>query len=547
MRLANARMLKGARKKSPQPPIVVGQQKKIPQFMEGHVSDNKRIAKNTLFMYIRMILVMCISLFTSRINLQSLGVEDYGIYSVVGSFVAMFSMFSNALSGAIQRFITYEIGLGDENRTKSVFSTSVTIMIILSIVLMLFADFIGVWFINNKMVLPPERVEAATWVLHVSVLTFGVGLISVPFNATIVAHERMSAFAYISIYEAVAKLAVCYLLFVSPFDRLIVWAVLLGFVQLTINVLYAGYCHIKFQECRYKPEIDVSLFKQIAGYAGWSTFGLVALTCYTQGLNMVLNIFFGPIVNAARSIANQVQTAVHGFASNFQVAMNPQIIRSYAQGELSRMHKLLFTGTRFSFFLLLFLSLPIVLEAPMVLRIWLGEYPEHTVNFIRLVLIMITFDTSFGGPMYVAQTATGDIKKNQIVVGGLMLMILPISYLTIKIFHTCPETIYIVYLIIVVIAHIFRMIIIRPMIKLSLRAYFKDVVYPIVKVAVFALPIPIITYILLPATSYTSFVVVCVACIISVSLSVYAVGITGEEKSFFIAKIKATFKKLLAK
>lgn len=512
--------------------------------MEGQVADNKRIAKNTLFMYIRMILVMCISLFTSRINLQTLGVEDYGIYSVVGSFVAMFSMFSNAMSAAIQRFITYEIGLGDENRMKSLYSTSVTIMIILSIVLMLFADFIGVWFINNKMALPQGRVGAAIWVLHVSVLTFGVGLISVPFNATIVAHEKMSAFAYISIYEAVAKLVVCYLLFISPFDRLIVWAVLLGFVQISINILYAGYCHKKFIECRYKPVIDVPLFKQIAGYTGWSTFGLVALTCYTQGLNIVLNIFFGPVVNAARGIANQVQAAVHGFASNFQVAMNPQIIRSYAQGELSRMHKLLFMGTRFSFFLLLFLSLPIVLETPMVLKIWLGEYPEHTVNFIRLVLILITFDTSFEGPMYVAQTATGNIKKYQIVVGGLMLMILPVSYLIIKIFNTSPETVYVVYLTIAIIAHIFRMIIIRPMINLSFRAYLIDVVFPIMKVALFAIPIPVATYILLPATSYSSFILVCIACIICVSASVYAFGINREERYIFMTKAKSILKKL---
>lgn len=507
--------------------------------MSDNLSNNKRIAKNTLFMYFRMVFVMIITLFTSRINLQSLGVVDYGIYSVVGGFVAMFSMFSNALSAAIQRFVTYEIGQGNQERMKSVFATSVSIMIILALILMMLSDAIGLWFVNNKMVLPEDRINAATWVLHVSVITFGIGLISVPFNATIIAHERMSAFAYISIYEVVAKLIVCYCLFISPIDRLVLWAVMLGFVQISINILYAGYCRVEFDECKFKFALDKPLFKEIAGYAGWSTFGLVALTCYTQGLNMVLNLFFGPVVNAARSIAVQVQNAVQGFSTNFQVAMNPQIIKSYAQGELERMHSLLFTGTRFCYYMLLFLSLPIVLETPMILQIWLGEYPDHTVNFIRLVLILITFDSSFGGPISTAQTATGKIKKYQIVVGGTMLMILPVSYLTIKFFHTSPETVYIVYMIAVVVAHILRMQIIKPMISLSLRSYFRGVVRPIAIVTLTAIPLPLLFYMQMPTSSYVSFFTICTSSVICVALSVYIFGISSSERKFAINKIKS--------
>lgn len=508
------------------------------QISNNTSANNKRIAKNTLFMYFRMIFVMVISLFTSRINLQSLGIEDYGIYNVVGGFVAMFTVFSNALSAAIQRFITFEIGKEKDGRIKSVFSTSVTIMIVIAIVLMVASDIVGIWFINNKMVLPDDRIYAATWVLHFSIITFGINLISVPYNAAIIAHERLSAFAYISIYEVVFKLIICYCLFISPVDRLILWAVMLALLQVSVRFIYGLYCKRHFEECSYTPMIDKSLFKDIAAYAGWSTFGLVAFTCYTQGLNMLLNIFFGPIVNAARGIAVQVQHAVQGFSTNFQVAMNPQIIKSYAQNDMDRLYTLLFSATRYCFYMLLFLSLPIVLETPMILSIWLGEYPEHTVNFIRLILILITFDSSFGGPISTAQTATGKIKIYQIVVGGIMLLILPIAYLILKIFHTCPETVYYVYMGAVVFAHLARMIIIRGMINLSLTRYFKNVIMPIVYVVVTALPIPLTAYYYMPKDSYGSLLVVCILSVACVSFAVYNFGVTASERGIVNSKIK---------
>lgn len=512
--------------------------------MSDNQSNNKRIAKNTLFMYFRMILVMVIALFTSRINLKTLGVVDYGIYGVVGGFVAMFAVFSNALSAAIQRFITYELAQSNVNRLKKVFSTSVTIMIILAVVLMIAAEIGGQWFINNKMVLPTARIYAATWVLHCSVLTFGVGLISVAYNAAIIAHEKMSTFAYISIYDVVAKLVICYCLYISPIDRLILWAVMLALLQLSIQVIYMVYCRCTFAECKYTPTLDKPLFKEIASYAGWSTFGLVALTCYTQGLNMVLNIFFGPIVNAARSIAVQVQSAIQGFSTNFQVAMNPQIIKSYAISDMERMHQLLFVGTRFCFYLLLFLSLPIILETSFILAIWLGEYPEHTVNFIRLVLIIITLDSSLGGPISTAQTATGKIKVYQIIVGGIMLSILPIAYFILKIWSTSPETVYLVYMTAVVVAHIARMFIIRPMIKLSLKKYFFEVVKPIAAVSMLSLPLPLMAYVLLPQGKLSSFLLVCFICVVFVGIAIWTVGLKNTERQVALVKIKSTIKKI---
>lgn len=510
--------------------------------MSDNTSNNKRIAKNTLFMYFRMIFVMLVTLFTSRITLQSLGIEDYGIYNVVGGFVAMFSIFSNALSAAIQRFITYEIGRREEGRVRRIFSTSVTIMIIIALILMVASDAVGLWFINNKMVLPDDRISAATWVLHFSVVTFGISLISVPYNAAIIAYEKMSAFAYVSIYEVVTKLIACYLLYISPIDRLVLWALMIALIQVSVRFLYGFYCKKYFPECSYSPMLDKPLFKEIAGYAGWSTFGLVALTCYTQGLNMILNFFFGPIVNAARGIAVQVQNAVQGFSTNFQVAMNPQIIKCYAHGEMERLYELLFCSTRFCFYLLLVLSLPIVLEAPLILRIWLDEYPDHTVSFIRIILILITFDSSFGGPFSTAQTATGKIKLYQVVVGGIMLSILPISYVILKIWHTCPETVYYVYMGAVVIAHIARTIIIKGMINLSIRRYLNEAIKPICIVLITSLPIPVLIFYLLPNENIASFIAVCFASVFCVAFSVYFFGITSKEKEIVKSYIYKIFR-----
>lgn len=507
------------------------------------LSNNKRLAKNTLFMYFRMIFVMVISLFTSRINLQLLGVEDYGIYNVVGGFVAMFSVFSNALSAAIQRFITYELGKDTNSRIKSVFSTSVTVMIVIAIVLMLSADFFGIWFINHKMVLPSDRITAAVWVLHFSVITFGINLISVPYNAVIIAHERMAVFAYVSIYEVIAKLVVCYCLYISPIDKLVLWAIMLACVQISIRLFYGSYCKRKFAECSYKPLFDKILFNEIAKYAGWSTFGLVALTCYTQGINMVLNLFFGPVVNAARGIAVQVQNAVQGFSSNFQIAMNPQIIKSYAQKDMDRLHSLLFTGTRFCYYVLLLLSLPIILQTPMILRLWLGEYPEHTENFVRLILAIITFDSSFGGPISTAQTATGKIKVYQMVVGGIMLSILPIAYLILKIWHTCPETVYYVYMGAVIIAHVARMIIIRNMINLSLLQYMNVTVKPICMVTLLSLPLPLLANCYMPRDSILSFLTVSSISVLCVAIAVYLIGITPSERLMIKSKLDSIIHK----
>lgn len=513
--------------------------------MSNQTSDNnKQIAKNTMLLYFRMIFIMVISLFTSRINLQSLGVENFGIYNVVGGVVAMFSVFSGSLSVSISRFITYELGKGNQEKLKKVFSTAVSIQIFLAICIVILAEIIGIWFLNTKMNIPAERLNAANWVMHFSILAFAVNLISVPYNAAIIAHEKMSAFAYVSVFEVIAKLGITYYLFISPFDKLKTYAVLLFALSIVLRIIYGIYCKRNFQECSYKFIFDKGLIKQMTGFAGWSLFGLVAYSGYNYGLNILLNLFFGPVVNAARGIAFQVQNAVQGFSNNFQMALNPQIIKSYAQNDLKRMHQLIFASSKYAFFLLFFLSLPIIIEAPKILSVWLTEVPEHTVNFVRLILALITFD-SLGSSISIAQQATGKIKKYQIWVGGIMLMIVPVAYVSLKM-GARPEYVYIVYFLACIVAHIVRMIIIRPMIKLSLQEYFHKVIFRLIIVAVCASILPIIAYKLLPVTLLSLFVV-CLLCPITVTVSIYFLGLEQSERKMVNEKLKNVSQKIISK
>lgn len=507
--------------------------------MTDTAQNNKRIAKNTLLLYIRMLFIMLVSLFTSRINLQSLGIEDFGIYNVVGGVVAMFSVFSGSLATAISRFITFELGKGDKERLIKVFSTAVSIQILLAISIVILAEIIGVWFLNNKMIIPENRLDAANWVLQLSIFSFAVNLISVPYNASIIAHEKMSAFAYISIFEVVMKLIICYSLFVSPIDKLITYSILLFLLSISVRLIYGIYCKKHFEECSYHMIIDTPLLKNITGFAGWSMFGLVAYTCYNQGLNILLNLFFGPVVNAARGVAVQVQQAIQGFSQNFQIAVNPQIIKSYATKDLERLYNLIYSSSKFSYFLLLILSLPIIIKTDYILSLWLGKYPDYASLFIRLILCIITFD-SLGASISTAQQATGKIKLYQIVVGGGMLLILPLSYVALKLGGS-PESPYIIYLIMVIICHILRMIIIKRMIGLSLIIYCKKVIFRIMLITFLAVIILLSINKILD-NSFISLIILCISSIVTVSISVYLFGLSNEERRFIDKKISTLLK-----
>lgn len=497
-------------------------------------ANNKRIAKNTLLLYFRMLFTMAVQLYTTRVVLNTLGEQDYGVYNVVGGVVAMFGFLNAAMTTSTQRYITYELSKGDFDRLRKIFATSVNIHIVISVLVLILVETVGVWFLYYKMDIPAERMDAAMWVLQLSALTTVIAIMSYPYNAVIIAHEKMSAFAYISVIEVVLKLAVVYLLVIWSFDKLILYAILIAGIQLLIRFCYSGYCAKHFPETSYFYCFDKQLFKEMLGFAGWNLYGNLAVILFSQGLNMLLNVFFGPVVNAARAVAVQVQGAIQQFSTNFQMALNPQITKTYALGNLDEMHRLVYRSSKFTFMLLLVLCLPIIIEAPFILNIWLGEVPEHTVIFLRLILITSIIDASSNSLMVSAQ-ATGNIKKYQSVVGGILLFILPISYLVLKI-GGAPWSVFVVHLSVCCIAFVFRLIIIASLINLNKGEYLRKVILKCFVITLLSVFITSFIYLFLEDSVTSSILAIVLSVCSSASVSFF-VGLDFNERRMIVNKV----------
>lgn len=498
-------------------------------------SDNKRIAKNTLLLYFRMIFIMAIQLFTSRVVLNTLGIDDYGIYNVVGGVVAMFGFLNKAMTTSTQRYLTFELGKGDFDQLRRVFSTSICIHLLISVVVVLLAETVGLWFLLEKMIIPESRMNAAMWVYQLSVFTTVVAIMSFPYNAAIIAHEKMSAFAYISVAEVVLKLAVVYLLTLASVDKLVLYAILICLIQILIRVVYSMYCTRHFAETKCGFIKDKALFKEMFSFAGWNLWGHAASIMFSQGLNILLNLFFGPTVNAARAIAVQVESAIHQFSNNFQMALNPQITKTYAAGQIKEMHKLVFRSSKFTFCLLLVLCMPVMLEAPFILKIWLKTVPDYTHIFLRIILVTVIIDSSANSLM-VSAAATGRIKKYQSVIGGILLTIVPISYLVLKLGAT-PWSVFVVHLIICCVAYATRLAIIRPMINLVISNYFKEVILRCILVAIVSSVLPIAIKMIADDFAGKSIVVIAV-CITYSSVCCLFLGFDSHERNVVLSKIK---------
>ena len=501
--------------------------------MSNQSTNNKRIAKNTLLLYVRMLFAMLVSLFTSRVILQTLGVEDYGVYNVVGGVITMFTFLNGAMSSATSRYITFEIGKGNMEQLKKVFSTALQIHGAIALLIVILGETVGLWFLMNELVIPDGRMDAAMWVYQCSIVSCIVGIMSVPYNADIIAHEKMSAFAYISVLEIILKLAIVYLLVVLPFDKLKVYAVLVLMVGLLIRYIYTRYCHRHFEESHYIHRIDKPLLKEMSSFAGWSFWGNLAGILYGQGLNMMLNIFFGPVVNAARGIATQIQGVVTQFVTNFQIALNPQITKTYASGELNKMHSLMFRSARFSFMLLFFLSLPIILEINYILTLWLGIVPENTVIFARIIIAISLIYTT-ANPCVIANQATGKVKVYQAVVGGLLLLILPISYIVLKL-GAPAYSVFIVHFCVESVAQFARMYMLRNMIDLPLLSYVKNIYLPIMGVVLLSVVLPMLVYNNMQE-GFIRLLAVGMTCVLSVAMTSLFIGMTRNERTFLIDK-----------
>lgn len=503
--------------------------------------NNQRIAKNTLLLYLRMLFIMAVQLYTSRVVLNTLGVVDYGLYNVVGGVITMFVFLNRAMVTSTQRYITFELGKGNLERLKVVFTTCVQIHAIISLIIVILGETVGLWFLYEKMVIPPERFTAALWVYQLSILTMCIQIMSVPYNSDIIAHERMGVFAAISVVEVILRLAVVYLLVIGNYDKLIFYAFLIAVVQIFIRLLYTNYCHHHFCESKLVKAFDRSLAKELGKFMGWNIWGNLAAMLFGTGLNLLLNVFFGPMVNAARAIAVQVETAIAHFSSNFLMAVNPQITKLYAQDDLKKMHELIFRASKFTFFLLFALSLPVIMETGPILTIWLKIVPDHTILFLRLLLGIAVID-SVARPLMTAAAATGDVKRYQLILSCILLSIVPIAYAVLR-FGGSPESVYVVHLVITVITFFARLWVIKPMIRLSIRQYFCSVILRCFLVLIVSVPICLLLRQAMP-TNFLSIIIVCVLSLLVVVISSYTIGFTSGERKFVHVKCTEILQKI---
>lgn len=503
--------------------------------------NNSRIAKNTLMLYFRMLFSMGVSLYTSRVVLNILGIEDFGIYNVVGGLVAMFSLVSGSLSSASQRFITFELGKKEDQKLQEVFSTTVTVHLLLATIILLLAESVGLWFLNTQLNIASSRMNAANWVYQCSVFSFIVFIISIPYNATIIAHERMKAFAYIGIGEVLMRLGAVLALPFLPFDKLEVYAIFIMLIAIAVRLVYGHFCRKNFLECRFRIIRNYDLFKRIASFAGWNFIGTSSAVLMTQGVNILLNIFYNVIVNAAQGVASQVQNAISGFVNNFMMALNPQITKSYASGEYKYMITLVQQGARFSFYMIFLLSLPILIETESVLKLWLKIVPDYAVIFVRLSLIYAILQ-SLSNTLVTAMLATGDIKKYQFIVGGIQTLNFPFSYLALK-FGLPPQSALIIAIVLSLFCFIARVWLLRSMIGLSAKYYLTKVFGNVIVVSICSMILPLLISFNM-GKGLIGFFVVCITSVLSTSITMYYIGLSSKERISLNGKVNKYFKNL---
>jgi O-antigen/teichoic acid export membrane protein len=497
--------------------------------MESSQSNTKRIAKNTLLLYFRMILTMLVSLITVRVVLNTLGVVDYGIYNVVGGIVVMFSFISNTMAAASQRFFAFDLGKNDFVHLKQTFSMSVIINVIIGGIILILAESIGLYFLNHKLNIPANRLITANWIYQFSILSFIITIMTTPFNAIIIAREKMGVYAYVSIIEVVSKLLFVYLLVIFSTDKLKLYAFFMLLNTLLISCIYIFYCKQKYDETKYEYVWNKELFKILINYSGWNLFGAIAYVFNSQGINILLNIFFGPVVNASRGIAFMINASINQFVNNFTTALNPQITKYFAAGENVQMLNLVFKSSKWSYFLLFFLSMPILIETNFILVLWLKQVPEYVVLFTRLVIMSAIIDT-LSNSLITTALATGKIKKYQIIVGSTLLLNLPISYLFLKLGFQ-PQITMIVSIFISLTCLFLRLWMLSSMVGLSINKYFKDVIFVILMVSVIAYALPLISYYSMHEGIYR-LVSICLISVISSLLSIYIIGLTHSERNF---------------
>lgn len=437
-------------------------------------SSNKRIAKNAAFMYARTLVVMIISLYTSRITLEVLGVDDYGIYNVVGGVVAMLSFLNTAMAQATQRYLNFAQGKNDLDYQIKVFSTSILVHITIAVIVVVLLETIGLWYVNNKVVLPPERLFAAKVVYQISVFTFLTRILAVPYIASVVANEHLHLHALLSIFDALLLLGSLFVLRILEFDKLIAYAIITASIAILSRIIYSAYCKIKFKECVFRKVRDGALYKEMFLFAGWAFFGSFGFVARMQGVNLVINLFCGPAVNAARAVAYQVSSAIQAFVSSLLQSINPQITKRYASDDVDSMMLLVRTGSKYLFLSLLICCTPVIVKSDYILHLWLGNVPQYASGFLILALIM-SLITSMGDPLNTAMQATGDIKLFQIVVTILMCLDIPFAYILLKM-GIKPYLVTMVSIVTALLCLFAKLLLLNRLIPYNIGSFIKDIV-----------------------------------------------------------------------
>lgn len=509
--------------------------------IEDNNTQKKRLAKNTLILYLRTIVTLAISLYTSRVVLQVLGINDYGIYNIVGGFVSLFAVVSQTMVASTQRFLTYELGKSANNHSREVFSAAMTIHIVLGLILILLFETLGLWFLNNKLNIETNRMVATNFIYQFSVITFVVQLIRSPFEASVIAHERMSTFAYVNIAEAVFKLLVLFLIPLITIDRLVQYGMYLLFLSLFVFVFYTTYCKIKFEEIVFVQVKDKNYYRQMVSFAGYNFFGSCSAIMANQGVNVILNMFFGVTVNAARGIALQVGNAISKFVGDFTTAIKPQITKSYAKGDLSYTISLVNRGSKFSFFLYLLFSLPIAIDTPLILKMWLENVPDYAILFVRWTLLISLLNT-FANPLTTFAFATGDIKRLSIWIGCIRLTVLPVAYMLFSLGYP-PAYAYIVCFLSDFVLLFVRLFIVCSVTKISALSYVKEVLSRAFLVLLLSVFSSMFLHGLYNVAGVNSLFVFVVVSSIITTFIIAVVGLDTRERLFVINIVKNKFSK----
>src|SRR5690554_1211202 len=500
-------------------------------------SSNKRIAKNTLFLYFRMFFSMGVGLYTSRLVLDALGVVDYGLYSLIGGIVMMFAFLNSAMASSSQRYLSFDIGRNDLERLQKTFNATLNIHFLIALIIFILAETIGLWFVLNKLEIPENRIVAAQWVYQFSVFTLIMNVVQVPYNALLIAREHMSVYAYVSVLENVLKLAVALILLQVKSDRLILYAILIFSIAFLIRLIYKIYCKRKFKESVYRFYYDKIYYKELISYSGWNLFGSIAAVARGQGSNILLNIFFGPIANTAYSLTLVVQSVIGGFIRNFQTAVNPQIIKNYSRGDSKTSLNLMYKSAKFSFFGMFILVLPFLYNIEYVMTLWLKEVPPYTIDFIKLALIFSLIET-ISNPLMSGLHATGKIKMYQILVGSLVFLNLPIAWLILKITQI-PHSFYWSFIFISILSLFVRLYFIQNLMKIRVISFYKEVLF---KITIVIIGVVVLIYPfsrqLVEKNDFMPFLIKTSIIVSVLILLIVAIGMNKAERQFLKSAIQ---------